>query len=235
MKNFLNILFLFFFFKVNSQITFTEKDEKDSMNRNQAYVFLNQTNSFRSLIPNEDFIPGNLGEKKYEKVLKTYSFGLGLKGFLHKNVIWDAGLMYLQNGEQYEFNSITSDSSFSYQNYYKYIAMPVKINFTVGHKVRVFGGVGLVPQLFLNYRQNQQWETTLGSRESNKIESKDGFNTFIASVAYNLGISLHSKNGYGLFISGDYRAQIQNGFNKLSYFKHKSSGTGFSIGITKEI
>jgi hypothetical protein len=113
--------------------------------------------------------------------------------------------------------------------------MPLKINFTFGKSIRIFGGAGIIPHLFLNYKQKQQWETVLGSRESNVITTKDGFNTFITSAVFNLGISLHSKNGYGLFVNPEYRFQLQNGLGKTSYFKHKSYGLGFSAGITKEL
>lgn len=221
--------------QLNAQITFSEKEKKDSLFRNQAYVAINRTNSFRTLVPNDDFIPGNLGERINEKALNTYSFGIGLKGHLTKFLIWDGGLMYLQNGEQYEFDSANSDSTFSYQNYYKYMALPIKLNVTIGHKLRLFGGVGIIPQLFMNYRQNQQWETTLGNRESATIKSKDGFNYFTASYAINLGVSIHMKNNFGLFLSAEYRSQIQNGYGKISYFKHKSSGLGISLGISKEL
>jgi hypothetical protein len=235
MRFYICFFFSLSIFQLNAQITFVEKVKKDSLFRNQAYVFLNRTNSFRLLTPNDDFIAGELGEKKFEKALNTYSFGLGLKGYLSRFFLWDAGMMYLQNGEQYEYKSIISDTSFSYQNYYKYISMPLKLNFTFGNKVRFFGGIGLIPQLFLNYRQYQQWETTLGNRESNKINTKDGFNSFTTSIVYNAGISLHSKKSYGIFVSADYRNQIQNGYNKTSYFKHKSYGAGFTVGLIKEL
>lgn len=235
MKNLLLLFFILPSLNYFSQITFAKKPVKDSLYRNQAYAFINRTSTYRTLIPNEDFIPGNLGERINEKSLNTYSFGIGLKGHLIKNLIWDGGLSYLQNGEQYNYESPMSDSTFAYQTYYKYIAMPLKINFTFGKSIRIFGGVGIIPHLFLNYKQKQQWETVLGSRESNVIRTKDGFNTFITSAVFNLGISLHSKNGYGLFINPEYRFQLQNGLGKTSYFKHKSYGLGFSAGITKEL
>jgi hypothetical protein len=229
------IFFTLISFSHSSQITFAKKETKDSLYRNQAYVFINRTNTYRTLIPNEDFIPGNLGERVNEKSLNTYSFGIGLKGHILKNLIWDGGMAYIQNGEQYNFASIINDSTFAYQTYYKYIAMPLKLNFTFGKSVRIFGGAGILPQLFLNYKQKQQWETALGSRESNIIKTKDGFNTFITSAVFNLGISFHSKNGYGIFVNPEYRLQLQNGLGKTSYFKHKSYGFGFSAGITKEL
>lgn len=235
MRQVIFLLLILLNFQCKSQITFSEKVKNDSLFRNQAYVAFNRTNSYRTLVPNDNFIPGSLGERMYEKALNTYSFGIGLKGHITKFLIWDGGLMYLQNGEQYKFISVNSDSTFSYQNYYKYIAMPIKLNITIGHKLRLFGGVGIIPQLFMNYKQNQQWETTLGSRESSTIKSKDGFNYFTTSYICNLGVSIHMKNNFGIFISAEYRSQIQNGFGKFSYFKHKSFGSGISVGISKEL
>jgi hypothetical protein len=217
------------------QIEVISKPVKDSLYRNIAYGFLNVTNVNRTLSPNENFIPGIIGERANETALRTYSFGLGLKGHLTKRIIWDGGISYLQNGEQYEFIAFSKDTSFSYQTYYKYIAMPLKLNFIVGNFVQFYGGIGILPQLFLSYRQNQQWETTLGSKDTDIIRSKNDYNSFITSVLINLGLSITTSKGVGVFISPEYRYQLQNGYGKLSSFKHKSFGLGVSFGISKEL
>jgi hypothetical protein len=228
------ILFLFVY-DVNSQIEVIEKPKKDSLFRNKAYCFLNITDVYRTLIPNQDFLPQEIGDRVNETSLKTYSFGLGLKGHISKTIIWDGGISYLQNGEQYEFSPITNDTSFSYQTYYKYIAMPIRLNFSVGKKIQFYGGVGILPQLFLSYRQNQQWETSLGSKGTDIIKTKNDYNSFITSVLFNLGLSITTDKGYGLFISPEYRYQLQNGYGKLSSFVHKNFGLGISCGISKDL
>jgi hypothetical protein len=235
MKSLPFIVFLLFVNAVNSQIEVMKKPKKDTLFRNKAYGFLNITNVNRTLSPNQDFLPQDIGDRANETSLKTYSFGLGLKGHITKTIIWDGGMSYLQNGEQYEFSPITNDTSFSYQTYYKYIAMPLRLNFTVGKTIQFYGGVGILPQLFLSYRQNQQWETSLGSKGSDVIKDKSNYNSFITSVLFNLGLSITADNGYGLFISPEYRYQLQNGYGKLSSFVHKNFGLGISFGVSKEL
>ena len=235
MKSLPFIVFLLFVNAVNSQIEVMKKPKKDTLFRNKAYGFLNITNVNRTLSPNQDFLPQDIGDRANETSLKTYSFGLGLKGHITKTIIWDGGMSYLQNGEQYEFSPITNDTSFSYQTYYKYIAMPLRLNFTVGKTIQFYGGVGILPQLFLSYRQNQQWETSLGSKGSDVIKAKSNYNSFITSVLFNLGLSITADNGYGLFISPEYRYQLQNGYGKLSSFFHKNFGFGISFGVSKEL
>jgi hypothetical protein len=222
---------------IYSQITFTNStnSKKDSVVKNQVYGFFNITNSKRFLSPNYDFLPEELGERSNETSLKTYSFGLGLKGHISRNFIWDGGIAYFQNGEQYVFKSLAGDTSFSYQSYYKYIAMPVRLNFTFGKSVKFFGGVGLVPQILVNYRQNQQWETKLGSNEKNTIKNKDNYSSFVVGAIFNLGIELNLNSGYGLFISPEYRYQLTNSYTKTASYIHRSFGLGVNIGITKEM
>ena len=231
-------IFLALFIKVSllfGQIEVISKPIKDSFYRNVAYGFLNVTNVNRTLSPNENFIPGVIGDRANETALRTYSFGLGLKGHLTKRIIWDGGISYLQNGEQYEYIAFSMDTSFSYQTYYKYIAMPLKLNFIVGNFVQFYGGIGILPQLFLSYRQNQQWETTLGSKGTEIIKSKNDYNSFVTSVLVNLGLSITTSKGVGVFISPEYRHQLQNGYGKLSSYRHKNFGLGVSLGISKEL
>ena len=235
MKSLPFIVLLLFANAVNSQIEVMKKPKKDTLFRNKAYGFLNITNVNRTLSPNQDFLPQDIGDRANETPLKTYSFGLGLKGHITKTIIWDGGISYLQNGEQYEFSPISNDTSFSYQTYYKYIAMPLRLNFTIGKTFQFYGGVGILPQLFLSYRQNQQWETSLGSKGTEIIRTKNNYNSFITSILFNLGLSITTDNGYGLFISPEYRYQLQNGYGKLSSFVHKNFGLGISFGISKEL
>jgi hypothetical protein len=235
----IKVILLFLFlqtFSAYSQITFANStnSKKDSVVKNQVYGFFNITNSKRFLSPNYDFLPEELGERSNERSLNTYSFGLGLKGLISRNFIWDGGIVYFQNGEQYDFKSLAGDSSFNYQSYYKYIAMPVRLNFTIGKSVKFFGGIGIVPQILVNYRQNQQWETKLGNREENSIKSKDGFSSFVASALFNLGLELQLNTGFGFFVSPEYRYQLMNTYTKTSSFIYRSYGFGVNIGITKE-
>lgn len=235
MRIFLFILVVLQINVVIGQIELISKPKKDSLFRNRAYGFLNITEVNRTLSPNNDFLPGELGERANESALRTYSFGLGLKGHLTKFLIWDGGISYLQNGEQYSYSPITNDTSFSYQSYYKYIAMPLRLNFSVGKVIQFYGGIGILPQLFLGYRQNQQWETTLGSKGSEVIRTKNDFNSFVTSALINLGLSVNTTKGYGFFISPEYRYQLQNGYGKLSSFTHKSFGLGISFGVSMEL
>ena len=75
MKSLPFIVLLLFVNAVNSQIEVMKKPKKDTLFRNKAYGFLNITNVNRTLSPNQDFLPQDIGDRANETPLKTYSFG----------------------------------------------------------------------------------------------------------------------------------------------------------------
>ena len=94
-----------------------------------AYLVTNWSKAYRLLEKNGDIYGDTLGIRADERNLTTWSFGIGMQSQINKHVMWDGGISFLRNGESYSYSA--SDTSFSYQKFYSYISMPVRINYTI--------------------------------------------------------------------------------------------------------
>ena len=63
--------------------------------------------------------------------------------------------------------------------------MPVGINYTFnfGSKFGCKLGLGIAPLLFINYKQDQEWDTTEGSNGSNSIKTNVGLIVLFSILA----------------------------------------------------
>ncbi|MDG1841917.1 MAG: hypothetical protein P8I93_06190 [Crocinitomicaceae bacterium] len=199
------------------------------------YVSMNTSSSFRKLETNEDFLLIPLNDRANEIPLFTNSFTLGVNGKIYKNIGWDGAMSFIQNGEQYVFSAI--DSSFSYKTRYRYISMPVRINYTIKFGSR-FGcklGVGIAPLLFINYKQDQEWQTSEGSTGTNSIKTNVGFNTAVFNFSSYLYFIYRLPSNFGLFVGPEYRYQLNNSYEKTADYKHYSRALGITFGVYKSI
>ena len=103
---------------------------------------------------NDGFLLIPLNDRANEIPLFTNSFTIGVNGKFYKNIGWDGAISFIQNGEKYSFSDM--DSSFSYETRYRYISMPVRINYTINFasKFACKLGLGIAPLLFINYKQD---------------------------------------------------------------------------------
>ena len=124
---------------------------------------------FRSLSPNEDFLNVPLQERANEQALGLWSQQLGICMGLGKHLYLDGGVAWMQNGEAYEFKDLLSDSTYNYQTRYRYLSMPLQLKLTFGNQIKLYGGIGLIPSLYQNYRQDIQWTNALGAQYDDQI------------------------------------------------------------------
>jgi hypothetical protein len=94
----------------------------------QVALELTRNQSFRTLVPNAEFLNTPLGERANETPSTLWSYGLGIQTGLGKWVRFESGLLWLQQGEQYAFNDPNSDSSLNYSNRYRYLGLPLTYN-----------------------------------------------------------------------------------------------------------
>ena len=241
MKSLAYLLFLLPFVPLSSSAQIISKDGvnlKEKQQKSAAYAFIafNQTNSFRLLSENKEFITIPLGKSADETPLNVWSYGLGINAALARFLRFEGGISYLQTGEQYSFQEdMGGDSTFAYQNKYRYFAMPCQVKFEYGKKLRFSFGVGIMPQLFNAYRQDQQWTTYLGGKNDNTIKSNTTCNTFGLSLIGSTGLHYVSQKTWGIFIQMTYREQLTNTFTRYGDYVHKSKGLGYTIGISKNI
>lgn len=202
----------------------------DEYGGTEVFFLTNFSATNRSLVTNEGLFADTLGERANEGGLNIWSFGIGFRSQLKPYLAWQGGLSLLRNGESYDFRG--TDTAFSYQTSYTYVAMPIKLLYTYGKKYRVYGAVGLVPQMFFGYKQEQQFETTLNATGEETIKLKTGYNTFVMSTVLNIGVQAYFQNKFSLFLEPEYRYQFTNSYVKTDGLKHYASAFGFNLGLT---
>jgi hypothetical protein len=94
---------------------------------------------------------------------------------------------------------------------------------------------GGIPHLYQSFLQRKDWTTTLGSKESEKINSLENPNSFMFSWHISSGLSLYSRSSWGIRVAVHYRYSLTNTFTKYGDYIHKPFGVGYSLSLTKKI
>lgn len=217
--------------KINKEKRVKKEQEIDG--KTALYFMSNWSNTFRSLTENEGLYAKPLGLRKDEKALNTWSFGLGIRNEIHPNIFWDGGISFYRNGESYSYKGV--DTMFAYQTTYSYISMPLRINAKIGKEFQWNAGVGVVPQMFNGYRQEQQWETTTFSKGTETIKTKSGYNSFAISAIFNIGLTMNFSNGWGVFVSPEARIQLNSTYREIDPYLHKGRMYGVSFGLIRNL
>lgn len=202
----------------------------------QASLEIIRNQSYRTLIPNANFLNTPVAERANETPLSLWSYGLGLQTGLGKWVRVETGLIWLQQGEQYRYNDPNSDSSLNYTNKYRYLGMPLSLNLQYGRAIRVFTGVGIAPLIFNRSIQQINWSTATGTNEKETIKIKNNdFSSAVFQVYYQGGIQYTGEHGWGTILKVVYRHQLSNTYSKYSAYNHKANAMGITFGISKTI
>jgi len=210
------------------KVTKSEKSEKE-LSSTGAFVLSNWSFTNRKLIENEGLFGDSLGYRANETGLNTWSFGIGLRSQFHSNFAWEGGISYMKNGEQYLYEEV--DTMYSYRTKYTYFAMPIKLYFTYGEKLKFLAGVGVVPQMFAGYQQEVTWRDSEGKEESSSSKLKIGYNSFVISTVFNIGLQYDFTRRIGVFLMPEYRIQLTSSYLKTSSYKHYGRSLGGNIGL----
>jgi hypothetical protein len=242
MKQNVVLFMLFFALHVDAQIVVeegkptTEKKEKvKSITESQTsiYAISNWSRTNRTLESNTGYFGDTLGTRADETTIKNWSFGLGLRNRINRFLVWDGGMYFSRNGEQYAF--IGTDTSFAYQTTYSYIGMPLRLNLSMGKDIQWHVGAGFLPQMFVQYSQNQQWTTTLNSSDSQEMKTKSGYSPFVLSAIFNAGVQFNFASGWGVLVSPELRIQLNSTYLKQDAYIHKARCFGVSFGLIKNL
>jgi hypothetical protein len=240
MKSLLLLIVLVYHLSAHAQIisTTTESVAKKSKSRDSSsilYVDFQRFHSNPNLVQNTNFLSIPLGERANETTLKTWSYQFGLCSPLTKHLSFDGGLALVQTGEQYSWNSNSTDSSYRYTTKYRYFGMPLQVKYQTGKDVVFFVGAGVIPQLFQSYEQGINWTDSLGNAGKQTINDESMCQSFVLSALASTGIQLHFQSNYGLRFSVYYRYQLTNSYGPYQYFKHYSTGLGGGIALTRKL
>ena len=95
--------------------------------------------------------------------------------------------------------------------------------------------MGVLPQMFVQYRQDQEWLTTLDYREKNTFTTNNGYNSFVFSVVFNVGVQMDITNNMAMYILPEFRYQLTSSYEKQSDFKHYGRALGLNLGLTYKL
>lgn len=231
------LLFLFlanFSFSQLVNVTDEKKKSIDKDTSSSIYLEAGIFSVHRTLEPNPDFLNKTLGKRANETKINLWSYSIGMLAPISKHFVFDGGLSFIQNGEQYAWKSATSDSSFNYETKYRYIGMPLQVKFQTGKNFQFFIGGGLIPQMQVAYLQTQNWTDSLGGKDDAKIKTYSNLNSFVLSAVGSAGIVLNFQNKVGFRLSMQYRQQLTDSYTKFNGYLHKTSAIGFTFGLTRK-
>ena len=213
-----------------------KKAKKEPISKDGAtsiFLTTNWSHTSRRLETNEGLVGDSLGHRADETGLNAWSFGIGFRNRLHKNFVWEGGVSFMRNGESYSFTD--TDTSYSYQTQYTYIAMPIRAMYTYGDKIQFLGGVGIVPQMFVSYKQDAQWTTANNTDLSESFKTQNGYATFVISAIFNAGVQLELSDRWSFLFLPEYKIQLNSSYVKLSPYKHFASCIGFNFGMVVQL
>jgi hypothetical protein len=213
-----------------------KKSTKELDNSTKIYFNWNPSSSFRSLEKNGDLFGDTLGNRIDEKRNGFSSFGIGFKTDVNKHIQLMAGIGFMKNGEQYSYEQ--ADSNFMYVSTYKYISLPVSLNYYTGSDIQFMVGLGLLPGMFVQYTQEQTWKTTKNVPGKNDIKVRSAaqeFNQFVMSAFIQTGVQLKYAERWSIYIVPEYRIQLMSTYSKQEGFIHKANAIGANIGFTYQL
>lgn len=236
-------------FNIHSQITIGEdpepkkdtlitlknniKSKRDIDGSTEVFLGTIWSKSNRELIMNGDLFGDSLGERANEKNLTTWSYAIGFRNYLTPHFAIEGGIGLFKNGESYHFEG--ADSTFDYQTTYTYIAMPVKFNYCYGNEIRFMSAIGIIPAMFNQYAQTQQWENSAHEKGKEKFKTKSGYNSFVISACINAGVQIKYSPAWSIYIMPEYRFQLNSSYTEINAYKHYSRAFGINFGFVYQL
>jgi hypothetical protein len=173
---------------------------------------------------------GNIEEVKTVKEKKVSSFNtdsltgssMNLTGFIQHSY------RYFTHGEQYNYQDPLTDSTFFYSNAYHQLGIPLKLRYTYGNKLQVFGFAGITPLNILRIQYKNSYRTAEGSEIEVPTKTiKNDFTAFNLMASAGVGITYYLKQ-FGFTLYPEYRRHLMNTYSEDT-FKRKHFMYGFAL------
>ena len=212
-----------------------KKAEREKDNSTSVFAIANWSYTSRKLIENDGLYGKPLGEREFEKSSNAWSYELGIRNKIHPNISWEGGIAFTQNAEKYSFEEV--DTSYNYRTKYMYIAMPLKLYYTYGESFKLIAGGGIVPQMFVGYRQNVEYTTAENETITEELKTKVGYapNSFVLSAVVNLGAQVNLGGHWSLLIIPEYKVQLTSSYSKQDRYKHYGRSLGVNFGLIVDL
>jgi len=193
-------------------------------------IYTNWSNTYRKLTVNEGLFADSIGPRADETSYNLWSFGLGFRSDVSKNITVEGGIAFQRNGEKYNFEE--SDTLYRYDSQYHYISMPIKVYYKYGKRAKIIAGAGVVPQLFVNLKQTLETLSKDKLTTNEDIKTKIGYNTFVMSAVFNLGFEYDLSKRTTIVFIPEYKVQLTSSYFKTNGLKHFGRSLGFNIGLS---
>ncbi len=210
-----------------------KKMEAKEFSSTSVYYEANWSYTTRNLSENEGLFADPLGERANETSLNTWSFSLGFRNQLNRFLSWSGGISFVRNGESYLYEQ--PDTMFTYDTKYKYIGMPIKLYFNYGEDFKLLAGAGLMPQMFLQYRQDSEWRTMTNATDSESFKTRSGYSTFVVSALFSIGGEIKFSPRWSLYVMPEYRLQITDSYLVTDSYDHFARALGVNMGLTMKL
>lgn len=209
-------------------------EEKKSDDATEVFLNLNWSKTNRRLETNKNIFGDSIGPRENEVGINTWSVGMGIRTKINHFLLFEGGISYLQNGEKYDYQG--TDTSYSYTNKYNYIGMPLKLYYYIeknGFRFQI--GVGGIPQMALKFSQESRSTNSEGTEETASIKTKVGVNSFVFSAVANIGVQYEFMPTWSVYLSPEYRVQLNSSYLTSNKFKHFGNALGLSFGLVKSL
>tara|TARA_B110000037_G_scaffold101356_2_gene118219 strand:- start:4740 stop:5531 length:792 start_codon:yes stop_codon:yes gene_type:complete len=203
--------------------------EKDSLTGTTYYLTGMVQRSYRLF---EDQSVYNVHAALNDEVpMITGGTTLGIVIPLGGNFALDAGVTYFGHGEAYNYSDSNTDSINNYKHVFMQVGIPLKLRYTYGEDLQVFGYAGIAPLNILNIRNTYEYADSLGTRVNGLNLIKEGFTTFNFMASGGIGMN-YFINHFGFTVTAEYRRHLGNTFSEDTFKRvHKMYGIGINVGI----
>lgn len=211
----------------------TKKPNSLGQGNLQIYLGYGPTYTFRNLSENPGLFSEPLGEKNNELPTWVHGAYLGVRANLHKYVALDINLGYQEDGEQYQFRSSISDSTYFYKNSYRSMGVNIKVlpKFDVGKFTFYIGG-GIGPSLFINQGQKVEYNTSLGNSRDEEFKFTENFRAFNLNLIASAGISYKPFEFMSIYFMPEYRYGLFSTYNDTRPYIRKPIALSLHFGIS---
>ena len=110
--------------------------------------------------------------------------------------------------------------------------MPVKVYYTYGDNIRLYAGGGLIPQMFLKYKQDRVWINSVDTETKETFTTQNGYNSFVLSAVANVGVQLNLGKNVSILFMPEFRMQLTSSYESQASYKHYGRAFGFNMGLT---
>lgn len=249
MKSILSFLGIFSFSLSFAQITgpvkpthpvTVDSDKPDTVKavRNNSdfmfYMGAGRNNSYRVLETNDAPFGKPLGYRADEKHLKIWAYEVGLRANLNPHMQFDGGLSLERFGETYTsvaVPEVSGDSTYSYNNHYSYIAIPLQLYGTIGTDFKLYGGGGIQPGIVAKYNQELTITDSLGNATTTKVNSLEKLSGLTLNARVSGGFQWKWSSNSGMYVDYTYQFGLTSTYTTQDAYKHYIRAGSVRFGL----